>query len=172
MYKLNQRHVRDIVLLPEEFRSENGSICIPRSTRREKLGKAGLVGKIEITSSMTEDEVRSEICEVFAVPMGLTVEDIKNGTRFQFSYLLRSGCNSRTLCVPTVKDTFQWNGKQVASLAKSGSFIYLLAREPLPAWVSFYASPYFQLSDEVISDDEDDNDLVPVPKRFFSARFV
>ena len=119
-------YVRDIVLLPEEFRSENGSICIPRSTRREKLGKAGLVGKIEITSSMTEDEVRSEICEVFAVPMGLTVEDIKNGTRFQFSYLLRSGCNSRTLRVPTVKDTLQWNRKQVTSLAKSGSFIYLL----------------------------------------------
>ena len=99
------------------------------------------MGKIEITSSMTEDEVHSEICEVFAVPMGLTVED----TCFQFSYLLRSGCNSRKSCVPTVKDTFQWNGKPVASLAKSGSFIYLLAREPLPAWVSFYASLYFQL---------------------------
>lgn len=119
-------YVRDIVLLPVEFRSENGSICIPQSTRREKLGKVGLVGKVEITSSMTEDEVHSAICEVFAVPMGLMVEVIKNRTRFQFSYLLRSGCNSRTLHVPTVKDTLQWNRKQVTSLAKSGSFIYLL----------------------------------------------
>ncbi|XP_019855226.1 PREDICTED: uncharacterized protein LOC109584088 [Amphimedon queenslandica] len=114
---------------------------------------------------MNEDEVRTEICEVFAAPMGLTVDDIKTGKRFNYTYLLRSGCNSRSLCVPTVKDTFQWTGKQVASLAKSGSFIYILAKELLPAWESFM-EPI-----DVISDD-DDRDLMPLPKRFFSRRFV
>uniref|UniRef100_A0A1X7T8Y0 Uncharacterized protein n=1 Tax=Amphimedon queenslandica TaxID=400682 RepID=A0A1X7T8Y0_AMPQE len=72
----------------EEFKTESGSISIPRSTRREALGKAGLVGKVELTSDMNEDEIRTEICEVFAAPMGLTVDDIKTGKRFNYTYLL------------------------------------------------------------------------------------
>ena len=130
-------YVRDIILLPDEFENETGSVCIPRSNNRETLGKAGLVGKIELSSDMTEDEVRTEICELFSVPMGLTTDNIKDGIRFKFHYLQRAGCNTRSLCKPTVKDTFQWNGKQVASLAKSGSFIYLLAAEHLPGWTRF-----------------------------------
>ncbi len=127
-------YVRDIILLPNEFKSDEGDVVIPRNSRREKLGKTGLVGKIEISSDMTEQQVRSEICEVFSTPMGLSAEDIKNGAYFKFSYLQRAGCNSRSLCQPTVKESFQWNGKQVASLAKSGSFIYLIADEHVPGW--------------------------------------
>ena len=61
-----------------------------------------------------------EICEVFGEVLGLCTEDIKNDRMFPFVYLQRAGAGSRTLCIPAVKDSFQWNGRQVASLAKSG----------------------------------------------------
>ena len=77
--------------------------------------------------------------------MGLTVDDIKNGIQFNFTYLLKSGSNSRSLCVPTVNDTFKWTGKQVVSLAKSGSFIYILAQELLPAWERFVSFNTFSV---------------------------
>ena len=35
---------RDIILLPKEFKGRGGDVSIPRSTRRNKLGQAGLVG--------------------------------------------------------------------------------------------------------------------------------
>ena len=129
-------YVRDIILLPMEFRSRDGEISIPRSSRRNKLGKAGLVGKIEIDSTMTDSDVRREVCEVFAVPMGLSESDIGKNHPFPFTYLQRAGAGSRSLCLPSVKASFQWNGRQVASLAKSGSFIYLLAEAELPGYQS------------------------------------
>ena len=125
---------RDVILLPSEFKSRGGDISIPRSTKRNKLGQAGLVGKIELNSAMEDAEVRTEICQVFAAPMGLTEEDIKDGHLFPFSYLQRTGAGSRALCVPAVKESFEWNGKKVASLFKAGGFIYLLAGKELPGW--------------------------------------
>ena len=83
---------------------------------------------------MTDSEVRSEICEVFAVPMGLIDEDIKSGHLFPFSYLQRTGAGSRALCLPSVKESFEWSGKKVATLAKAGGYIYLLAEDELPGW--------------------------------------
>lgn len=118
---------RDVILLPREFKGRSGDISIPRITRRNKLGQAGLVGKIELNSSMSDDEVRTEICQVFAVPMGLIEEDIKDGRFFPFLYLQRTGAGSISLCIPTVKESFEWSGKKVASLAKSAGYIYLLA---------------------------------------------
>ena len=64
--------------------SKNGDISIPRSGKRTKLGKAGLVGKIEIDSSVSDTDVRREMCQVFAGPMGHTSEDIKEGRLFLF----------------------------------------------------------------------------------------
>ena len=127
-------YMRDTILLPAEYLNRNGDILIPRSTNRTKLGKAGLVGKIEINSTMSDTDVRKEICQVFARPMGCTSEDIKNGQLFSFSYLQKTGEGSKALCVPSVKEGFEWNGKRVASLAKAGSIIYLLARDKLPVW--------------------------------------
>ena len=37
------------------------------------------------------------------------------------------------LCVPTILASFEWNGKQVLSLAKSGGIIYILAKEDMPS---------------------------------------
>lgn len=78
---------QNVILLPKEFQSKDGDISIPRSGRRNKLGQAGLIGKVELNSNMTDLEVRTEICEVFATPMGLMDEDIKSGHLFPFSYL-------------------------------------------------------------------------------------
>ena len=125
---------RDIILLPAESRSSSGDVVIPRSGKRTLLGRAGLIGKIEIDSAMTDLEVRKEICEVFSTPMGITADDIKHGYVFPFTYLQRAGSGTRALCLPSVKASFEWNGKQVASLAKAGSFIYVLAESDLPGY--------------------------------------
>ena len=37
-------YVRDVVLLPNEYRARSGEISVPRASRRSKLGQAGLVG--------------------------------------------------------------------------------------------------------------------------------
>lgn len=125
---------RDIVLLPAESRNKSGDVVIPRSGKRSLLGRAGLIGKIEIDSTMTDLEVRKEICEVFSTSMGITTDDIKNGYIFPFVYLQRAGSGTRALCLPSVKPSFEWSGKQVASLAKAGSFIYVLAESDLPGY--------------------------------------
>ena len=51
---------------------------------------------------------------------------------FPFTYLQRTGPGSRTLCVPSVSSTFEWDGKKVSTLAKSGGIIYILADSFLP----------------------------------------
>ena len=117
---------RDVILLPKEFKGRGGDVSIPRSTRRNKLGQAGLIAKIELKSNMS-DEVRMEICQVFALPTGLVKEDLKSGRLFPFSYLQRTGAGSRSLCLPAAKESFEWSGKKVASLCKAGGYIYLLA---------------------------------------------
>lgn len=127
-------YVRDIVLLPREFKGNNNNVSIPRSKKRTLLAQAGLVGKIEFNTGMNEADIREEVCEVFSQAMGLTEDDITNGRYFQFTYLQRAGAGTRTLCIPSVKDSFKWNGRQVSTLAKSGGTIYLLAEEVLPGW--------------------------------------
>ena len=127
-------YVRDIILLPKEFKCRDGDISIPRCSRRNKLGKTGLVGKIQINYDMTDTEIHREICEIFVAPMELNEDNIKSGQLFPFTYLQRAGAGCRSLCVPSVKDSFEWNGKEVVSLAKSGSYIYLLANAELPGY--------------------------------------
>lgn len=131
---------RDIILLPAEYKNSSGDVTIPRSGKRSLLGRAGLIGKVEIDSFMTDLDVRKEICEVFSVPMGITCDDIKHGHVFPFTYLQRAGSGTRTLCLPSVKPSFEWNGKQVASLAKAGSFIYVLAEADLPGYEALVCS--------------------------------
>ena len=75
-------YARNIILLPPQYKSSNGEVLIPRRTKRSLLGQAGLVGKTEIASTMTELEVRREICEMFSTPMGLTSDDLKNDRFF------------------------------------------------------------------------------------------
>ena len=50
---------RDIICLPKDF--GGSSIPIPRGSRCTSLGECGLIGKVHLTSDMTEEEVKSEI---------------------------------------------------------------------------------------------------------------
>ena len=115
-----------------------GNVQIPRGTRRTALAKSdvGLLGKIEFKSDWSAEKMRREVCCVFAKPFGLTKEDIEEGRLFPFDYLQRTGAGSRSLCTPAVTDSFEWNGRQVATLSKSGGYIYILARRALPVLAS------------------------------------
>ena len=83
---------------------------------------------------MNSEEVLVEIYKVFEQPMGLTKTEIDGGLLFPFTYLQRPGAGSRCLCTPSVSPDFEWNGRQVATLAKAGGFIYIAADEDLPGW--------------------------------------
>ena len=126
-------YIRDIMCLPRSYRnSDSGNVPIPRTEKRNSIAEAGLIGKVEFRSDMTDQEVRQEICKVFARPMGLTKASVEQGNLFPFIYLQRTGPGSRTLCVPSISSTFQWDGKKVSTLAKSGGIIYILADSCLP----------------------------------------
>ena len=84
---------------------------------------------------MTDLETRTEICQVFASPMGLTNDEIKNGDLSE-----SPGAGSRSLCIPAVKDSFEWT-KKVASLPKAGGFIYLIAKDFLPGTSTIASRP-------------------------------
>ena len=81
------------------------------------------MGKIAFDSDWSDERMREEISAVF---FGINEEDLARGKVFKFDYLQRTGAGSRTLCIPSVSQTFQWNGRQVATLAKSGGVIYIL----------------------------------------------
>lgn len=76
--------------------------------------------------------MKMEICRVFMLPMGLCEDDLAAGNYFPFHYLQRTGAGSRSLCMPAVSQNFQWNGRQVSSLCKSGGYKYIMADKKLP----------------------------------------
>ena len=61
---------RDIICLPKDFEDKHGTIKIPRkATEREYLANNGLIGKIRLSSPMTEDDIFFEIQSVFSRAM-------------------------------------------------------------------------------------------------------
>ena len=126
---------RDVMCLPQKWCTDPGHVTIPRGDRRTHLGACGLMGKIEFNSSMTVQMMSAEICKVFAKPMGLTVAEIERGEIFPFTYLQRTGAGSRTLCIPAVSEGYEWSGRQVSTLAKSGGMIYIMVESTLPGVV-------------------------------------
>lgn len=128
--------------LPKFYRQQDCvNISIPRTEKRNCIAEAGLIGKVEFRSDMSDTEVRKEICKVFAAPMGLTDALINRGVLFPFTYLQRTGPSSKTLCVPSISSDFQWDGKKVSTLAKSSGIIYILADSTLEG-LSDEVSPY------------------------------
>lgn len=109
--------------------------------KRSALGENGLIGKVQFNSAMSEAEVRVEVCKVFAKAMAMPM--CESDELFPFEYLQRTGAGSRSLCRPAVSESFEWNGKQVSSLAKSGGYMYIAASQPLPGcvWVSIFVIP-------------------------------
>ena len=126
------QYVRDILCLPRSWCNKS-QIPIPRGHRRNYLAENGLLGKIEFNSTMTSKDIILEVSRVFSSPMGLSKTEIEDEEkRLNFLFLQRAGAGSRTLCRPSVADSFEWNGKHVASLAKSGGIIYVQALDTLP----------------------------------------
>ena len=126
------KYVRDILCLPANWCTST-RIPIPRGDRRSYLTENGLLGKIEFSSVMSSKDIILEVSRVFASQVGLSTSEIEDeGKRFNFIFLQRTGAGSRTLCKPSVAESFEWNGKHVASLAKSGSLIYIQALDTFP----------------------------------------
>jgi len=128
------KYLRDIFCLPHYTKTKNGVISIPRGSRRSFLAskEIGLMGKIEFSSYWPPERMRREVCRLFAKPFGTTEVEIESGKLFGFEYLQRTGAGSRTLCVPSVSSNYEWSGRQVATLSKSGGVIYILANEDIP----------------------------------------
>jgi len=115
------RFERDIVCLPK---TKEGSIPIPRSKAyRSLLASNGLMGKIVLDSSMTEEEIMREIRSVFRKPMGFN-------TNFCFKVLQPAGGGSKTLTVPSLSPSYQWTASAVAG-KNAKSPIYIMAVDDL-----------------------------------------
>ena len=114
---------RDIVRLPETHGTAT-SIPYPRGAYRRQLGQWGLIGKIQIVSTMSELDVQNEVRSVFSSAMD-------NRSDFPFSYLQSTGAGSKTLTVPSVSSSFCWTANQVAKLGTYKQPIYILAEDTL-----------------------------------------
>ena len=110
--------------LPSNKEQTTSSIPYLRGKYRQKLGDYGLIGKLRISSEMSEHEVEQEIRDVFATPMW-------NRSDFPFFYLQPTGAGSHTLTLPSVSHSFHWTPQQVAKLGSHKQPIYILAQEEL-----------------------------------------
>ena len=119
---------RDILCIPQSRVSlqRGGNISYPRGRYRAQLARSGLIGKLHLTSVMTEEEVAEEIRSVFKEPMG-------NDPHFPFTYLQPTGGGSKLLTIPSQSSTFKWTPQQVARLSgQAGTIISLPS--PLYTW--------------------------------------
>ena len=71
---------RDILCIPNGGRRSGGGISFPRGRYRGYLASSGLIGKLHLTSEMTDKDVEDEIRTVFRGPM-------QNNPSFPFLYL-------------------------------------------------------------------------------------
>ena len=101
-------------------------ITIPRS--REELSKAGLVGKISLSSDMSEDAIFEEIRSVFQGPM-------RGSSLFSFEVLQSTGGKSKSLTIPAVSSSFRWTASAIAKNPKMP--IYILAQDPLEVRICY-----------------------------------
>jgi len=100
-------YVRDVLCLPASWCTGTW-ISIPRGDRRSYLTENGLLGKIEFSSIMSSKEIILEISRVFGSQVGLSKSDIEDGgKRLNFLFLQRTGAGSRTLCKPSVTESFE-----------------------------------------------------------------
>ena len=112
---------RDILCLPMSYGSKGGTIKIPRGTFvREYLAGNGLIGKIRLSSNMTEKDIFQEIRSVF--------KDAMNNN--MFSVLQQTGGACKSLTIPSVSSSYKWTASLVAG-RNAKVPIYILAREEL-----------------------------------------
>lgn len=111
---------RNIVCLPL---NREKSCSIPRGKARAQLGSQGLIGKIRLDSTMSEEEVFSEICSVFQAPMC-------SDPNFPFQLMQTVGGGSKSLSTPATSSRFTWSGKEVAKMSGQGC-LYIQALKDL-----------------------------------------
>ena len=135
-------YTRDIFCLPPNMKGHNAIVVIPRGSRRSALAdeRSGLLGKIVFEADWCEERMTEEITRVFAKPFDMSTADIESGKRLEFLYLQRAGAGARSLCIPSVTSSFEWSGRQVATLAKSGGIIYILSVQEIPVVSIYYAN--------------------------------
>ena len=109
---------RDIICLPMRYGCSN-SIKIPRD--RNELSRNGLIGKINISSDMNQEEIFSKIRSIFRKPMG-------GSTTFCFDVLQLTG--GKQLTVPALSPNYVWTASSIVP-KNSKSPLYILAKEPL-----------------------------------------
>ena len=91
---------RNICCLPQSFTCKNGTIAIPRSyKKRTYLCAHGLVGKIHLTSDMSEDETMDEISSAFKRLFGYH-------TSFLSDILQTSGGSMKSLIIPSLSSSY------------------------------------------------------------------
>ena len=112
---------RDIVCIPQSRRNKTkgGNFMYPRSKYRADLASWGLIGKLHLTSTMSDEEVIAEICTVFK-------DQMNNDPKFPFVYLQPTGGESKSLTIPSQSSSFKWTPQQVARLSGQSGTIYNL----------------------------------------------
>lgn len=117
---------RDIVCLPSWYKSKMSGNCLPiprGNESRQYLARHGLLGKITLTSSMTETEIFKEVSSVFTESFG-------GRENFRFLILQPTGGFSKSLTIPRISSQYRWSASSVAG--KNAKVpIYILAQEPL-----------------------------------------
>ena len=98
----------DIICLPKSY-GGSSTIKIPK-TRTE-------LGKIRLTSNMTEQMIFDEIRSVFHEPMG-------GSTAFAFSILQPMGGTSKSLAIPSLSDSFKWTASAIVPKNSKGPPLY------------------------------------------------
>ena len=87
------------------------------------LAKNGLIGKIWLTSMMTEEMIFDEIWSVFRGPMN-------GNTEFLFEVLQPMGGTSKCLAIPSLSNSIKWTASAIVP-KNAKSPLYILAKEPL-----------------------------------------
>ena len=71
------------------------------------LARSGLMGKIHLSSSMSEPEIMNEIRSVFKKPM-------KSNPNFPFKILQPTSGSSKGLSIPALSSLFKWTASAIA----------------------------------------------------------
>ena len=107
---------RDIICLTKQFMKKDGTLKIPRSANSlEYLCRHGLRGKIRLSSTMSEEEIMSEIRSVFKRSF--------NDEEFLFDILQPGGGKFKSLVVPSLSSSYVWTASAVAGSSKSPVYI-------------------------------------------------
>jgi len=124
------QYERDIVLLPKSYESMSGSIKIPRAHDSwEFLARNGLMGKICLSSSMSESEIMTESFSVFRHAM-------RDDPNFPFIILQQAGGSSRSLVKPSLSASFRWTASSSVAGQNVKVPIYILAGADLKVGLS------------------------------------